>query len=300
MKRFISLLMTVILVCCILGGCGDGPAVSDDGESGSGGAVSLPSNGGLKQNADGFYEIYTEADFVAFREIVEAQMRETKPTNSDNTASACLMADIDLSSVCSEELGSWRPIGFNAATVTLNDGSTKLTSRCWNGVLEGNGHTISGLYVDDPENDAGLFYEIWDAEVRNLVFADCYLRGGFNAGTVAAKLNESVISNVTIESTVTVSGTASGREITGNIGGVVGFAERRDSDDALEFRGCVNKGTVTGHFAVGGIVGRIKDTKFYSMGEKYDVEAEVLIDCENQGAVSEAEWSGELVGQVYS
>lgn len=296
MKRFVSLLLTVILVCGILGGCG-GESPSPSG-NGSGEAAGAPASGGLKQNADGFYEIYTAADFVAFREIVEAQMLANKsdPNGEGNTASACLMADIDLSTVCSETLGSWRPIGFNAVTITMNDGSTKSSSRWWRGTLEGNGHTISGLYVDDSENHAGLFYEIYGAEIRNLVFKDCYLRAGINAGTVAAAIYDSVISNVTIESNVTVSGT----ETSANIGGVVGFAERKYADHALELNGCVNKGTVTGYFAVGGIVGRIKDTTFASMGERYDVETEVLIDCENQGTASEAEWSGGLVGQVYS
>lgn len=299
MKRFLSLLLAALLVCSYLGGCGsDSPAGPSNDTEGAGESLSTPTSGGLKQNTDGFYEIYTAADFVAFRDVVEAQMVENKndPNGMENTASACLMADIDLSTVCGETLGSWRPIGFNAVTVTMNDGSTKSSSRWWRGTLEGNGHTISGLYVDDSENHAGLFYEICDAEIRNLVFEDCYLRAGINAGTVAAAIYDSVISNVTIESTVTVSGT----ETSANIGGIVGFAERKGSDQVLELTGCVNKGTVTGHFAVGGIVGRVKDTRFYIKGREYEVESEVLIDCENQGTVSEAEWSGELVGQVYS
>lgn len=288
MKRFVSLLLTVILVCGAFGGCGGespAPSGNDSGE-----AASAPVSGALKQNADGFYEIYTAADFVAFREIAETQMRETKPTNSDNTASACLMADIDLSTVCSEELGSWRPIGFNAATVTLNDGSTKLTSRCWNGVLEGNGHTISGLYVDDPENDAGLFYEIWHAEIRNVVFADCCLRAGAYAGTAAGKMLNSVISNVTIESSVTVSGT----EEAYHVGGIVGHAERRSSGQKLEISGCVNKGTIFGPGTVGGIVGCIKDVEL----DDGDTETPAIFDCENLGTVSEAQWSGGIVGLV--
>ena len=75
-------------------------------------------------------KISTVEEFVAFRDSVNAGT-----TNID----AKLMADIDLSSVCGEGIGSWTPIeGFA-------------------GTFDGNGHTISNLYVANDTDDAALF-----------------------------------------------------------------------------------------------------------------------------------------------
>ena len=75
-------------------------------------------------------KISTVEEFVAFRDSVNAGA-----TNID----VKLMADIDLSSVCGEGIGSWTPIeGFA-------------------GTFDGNGHTISNLYVANNTDDAALF-----------------------------------------------------------------------------------------------------------------------------------------------
>ena len=75
-------------------------------------------------------KISTVEEFVAFRNSVNAGA-----TNMD----AKLMADIDLSSVCGEGIGSWTPIeGFE-------------------GTFDGNGHTVSNLYVENNTDDAALF-----------------------------------------------------------------------------------------------------------------------------------------------
>ena len=75
-------------------------------------------------------KISTVEEFVAFRDSVNAGT-----TNID----VKLMADIDLSSVCGEGIGSWTPIeGFA-------------------GTFDGNGHTVSNLYVENNTDDAALF-----------------------------------------------------------------------------------------------------------------------------------------------
>jgi len=69
------------------------------------------------------------------------------------------MEDIDLSSVCSAELGSWKPIGADAY---CTDSSDKSYDEYFTGTFEGNGKTISGLYINDPENGGALISCIWE------------------------------------------------------------------------------------------------------------------------------------------
>ena len=70
-----------------------------------------------------------------------------------NTACAQLMNDIDLSTVCGEGKGNWTPIAkYDIYGLT--------SSNKFDGVFDGNGHTISNLYIDvDNQNGSklGLF-----------------------------------------------------------------------------------------------------------------------------------------------
>ena len=78
----------------------------------------------------GAVTISSAAEFVAFRDAVNAG-----ETNKD----AKLVADIDLSTVCGEEIGNWTSI------------------KEYEGTFDGNSHTISNLYVGGNEDNASLF-----------------------------------------------------------------------------------------------------------------------------------------------
>ena len=113
------------------------PAFAGDG------GVSLQSanseRGGLTGSGteDNPYQIATAADLLEFAD---------KVNNKNQTGAwAELTDDIDLSSVCSKEKGNWTPIGTSYANA-------------YTGTFNGNGHTISGLYIDSSDNDyKGLF-----------------------------------------------------------------------------------------------------------------------------------------------
>ncbi len=115
------------------------------------------------------------------------------------------MNDIDLSSVCSEEEGvSWTPIGNSY-------------NNAYTGTFNGDGHTISGLYIDSSDNDyKGLF---------GYLSTD-----GYNTGTVQ---------------NLSVSGSVKGNRY---VGGVVGRNGGRITD-------CAFSGSVSGKISVGGVVG---------------------------------------------
>ena len=96
-----------------------------------------------------------------------------------NTACAQLMNDIDLSTVCGEGKGNWTPIAkYDIYGLT--------SSNKFDGVFDGNGHTISNLYIDvDNQNGSklGLFGCIMpttsstSASVKNLKMANVQIVG---------------------------------------------------------------------------------------------------------------------------
>ena len=131
-----------------------------------GGAVSLQSESGesegLKPAADGVYQISTAAELREFAERVN---------DGETTANAILTADIDLSSVCSEEKGTWTPIG-------------NIESTAYTGTFDGNGKTISGLYISSNADYRGLFgYVGTGGTVQNLSVSGS-VSGGRHVGGV--------------------------------------------------------------------------------------------------------------------
>ena len=142
-----------------------------------GGGVSLQSASGeggeLEQAQDGTYLIYTAENLKEFADIVNG----TDSISADSDADAKLMNNIDLNG--SEE-NPWTPIGNS-----INQ---------YIGTFDGNGHTISGLYIDSNADGQGLFgYVSGSGTVQNLsvsgsvsVSGNRYVGGvvGLNLGTV--------------------------------------------------------------------------------------------------------------------
>ena len=132
------------------------------------GAVSLQSanseRGGLEQAADGTYLIYTAENLKEFAAIVNGTHAEG--INQNTSANAKLMKDIVLNEKIEvddngavtnqKELSEWTPIGTS--------------SRPYTGTFDGNGKTISGLYINNSTADyQGLFgYVSSSGKVQNL------------------------------------------------------------------------------------------------------------------------------------
>ena len=152
------------------------------------------------------YEIKTAAQLENFRDIVNDENGQVK----DSDAHAKLMNNIDLSSVCGESLNggtSWNPIGTSSSR--------------YSGTFDGDGHTISGLYIDSSsDNYQGLFGYLGTS--------------GDNKGTVQ---------NLSVSGTVNSSGDY--------VGGVVGY------NNGGTVTGCIfsGSGSVSGDLHVGGVVG---------------------------------------------
>ena len=199
--------------------------------AGEEGAVSLQSESGesegLKQ-VDGVYQIGSAEQLAKFRD---------KVNKGETDADAVLTADIDLNPdmkidedgtvTNGNKLVQWTPIG------------NSISGDPYEGTFNGNGHTISGLYIKNTSSDTdyqGLFGYV-SGTVQNLsvsgsVSGNRYVGGvvGVNRGSVENCYN---------------TGSVSGNRY---VGGVVG-------DNRGTVKNCYNIGEVSGNRDVGGVVG---------------------------------------------
>lgn len=151
-----------------------------------------------------------------------------------------LTEDIDLSGICypaNEESDtsevSWTPIGL------------ALSSR-FRGVFDGNGKTISGLYINASVANQGLFGYVNGGSTSNLAkITDLTVEGKVNGATAAGGIS-GFASNTIFENCV------NRVDVTGksNVGGIVGQGAANAS-----FSGCINEGEISGTLNAGGIVG---------------------------------------------
>ncbi len=199
------------------------------------------------------YKIYRAIDLKNFRDLVN--------DGGEKSAHAKLMNNINLSSVCGPTLDdgspvSWTPIGSD--------------SRPYSGTFNGDGHTISGLYIDNSTaNNQGLFGCVYGGTVKNLNVSGTVSNVGAVGGIV--NVNSGRVENCTFSGSVKGSGVFVGG-VVGNNGGTV--------------ENCYNTGKVTGssdYSYIGGVVG-------YSSG------GASVTNCYNTGEVSGGEDVGGVVG----
>ena len=134
-------------------------------------------------NEEGYYyEIANAGQLYWFAEYVN---------NVDGSVAAVLVADIAVP----ETAPDWTPIGS--------------LSHIYSGSFNGQGHTISGLYVNQPEWDyVGLFgYVGYNPEVKNLTITDSTFIGNHYVGALAG-YGEVTASNIAVVENVTVRGNA--------------------------------------------------------------------------------------------
>ncbi|MDR2845790.1 MAG: hypothetical protein LBV63_00750, partial [Candidatus Methanoplasma sp.] len=164
-----------------------------------------------------------------------------------------LDADLDLSAW--NDGTGWTPIG-------------KDNSRQFRGTFDGDGHTVTGLYINDPSSTfVGLFgVNAVEGTIKNIGVIDADIVGdqavggvvGYNMGIIATSYNTGDIEGGTwiggvvgynLRGTITASYNTGSIRGDSNIGGVAGE----------DYRGPItasyNTGDVTGRLNVGGVVG---------------------------------------------
>ena len=177
------------------------------------------------------YRISTAAQLENFRDLVNGKDGQAANPN----AHAKLMNDIDLSSVCSAEEGSWTPIGNSIDNL-------------YEGTFNGDGHTISGLYIAGDDDDQGLFGFVGsEGTVQNLtVSGSASVSHGENVGGIVGYNFSGTVTNCAF------SGSVGGIFSGSYVGGIVGYNSSGTVTNCA-FSGSVS-GSVSGDY-VGGVVG---------------------------------------------
>lgn len=181
------------------------------------------------------------------------------------TACAQLMNDIDLSTVCGEGKGNWTPIA-KYGIYTFNG------EHRFDGVFDGNGYTISNLYINDKNgSNLGLFGYVTPTtkktSVKNLKMANVQIVGKTDIAAVCTSGF-----NATFENIEVISGSIAGLSDIYGISGCRGSAKN-----------CINRADVTAsRYNVAGVISTIQD------------EAS---NCSNYGKITTGTgWAGGIAG----
>ena len=205
---------------------------------------SYPVLGGLKvvQNGDGYAnELKQDGDFYLISTADELRLFASMVNGGQPSISAKLTADIELNNTTgwenwnesTEGLNSWTPIGSNEQPFT--------------GTFDGQGHTVSGIYVNSSNNCQGFFGATNGATIINLHTAQGYIRGNGSVGGIVGNAEGGSIEDCTNGCTIASTGSSNG--------GIVGYGR------GVQITGCTNNGPlVAGQYQNGGIAGTVEDS----------------------------------------
>ncbi len=250
-------------------------------------------------DSDEAYEIGNAGQLYWFAGLVNGTL--TDGTAQNLKANAVLTADIIvnkdlLTSINTEEDGNvtngssfkaWRPMGM----------ADENGEGYYKGIFDGNGHSISGLYVnrDEAADDVHIWFKsciglfgYYSGVTRNLSVLDSYMRGEDCIGGILGYNDGGTIQNCYSAATVCgdsyiggICGRSRSNSIiencynagyiygaTRSIGGICG-------DNYSTIESCYNIGIIEGNFMVGGIVG----------GSSGSGNTIWLKDCYNRGNV---------------
>ena len=199
------------------------------------------------------YLIYNASELYWYAALVNGTL--TDGTAKDRTASASLQADITLNTNVLKSNGTLNGDGSNFIEWTpISSGYT--------GSFNGNGHTISGVYVNSDQDYQGFFGSVSldqykTLEIKNLTIKDSYVKGNNNTGGLVGCIQGSKGYNYVIDN-CGFEGTVIGNKYTG---GLLGMMYRITLSDSY------SNGNVIGGSCVGGVAGHgfgISVTNCYS------------------------------------
>ena len=170
-----------------------------------------------------------------------------------------LMANIDVSEFIEDEWSTvgWMPIGTSSAP--------------FKGVLDGNGKSISGFWINRPNTDnVGLFANTDNATIKNLTVNITSIKGNAYVGGLVGNSNSTTISGSSVITTI---------EITGSGNYVGGFIGKSGNGSITDCRvSCKN---ITGSNYVGGISG----------------DGGTISTCHVRGTINGGDYVGGIAGQ---
>ena len=133
-----------------------------------------------------YIPISSAEDLMALSAIINSRYKRDE--YNVNSVTYRLMNDIDMSQVCGENIGSFMTIGHSASYFNAN--------------FDGNGKTISNLYVAQTD-DAALFYRLGTGvTVKDLTVSGDFISAGSAYALFAYASNNLTLSNCTLLGTV--------------------------------------------------------------------------------------------------
>lgn len=237
-KKLLSLLLTAVLIISILPTI---PVFAGTAWDGAEKAEPI--------FKDGAYQINNASELAWFADA----------TKTDGTINAALTDDIDLNGK------EWSPIGQSTSGYVIE---------AFSGTFDGQGHTISGLYINTGSAFYGLFYCVYGGTVKNLNVIGDVTTTGNTAGGIVGKLQGGTIENCSFDGSVT----AKGNYVGGIVANIV-----TNSKAASNIIGCCNKGEINGKYA-GGILG-------------YTTAKATISHCYNTGTINGTTRSAGISGQ---
>ena len=262
MKRYVFVLLTLLMAAAMLAGCGSNASTPTD----------IPSEENAvfqgKGTAAAPYKIATAEDLWNMAELVNGEKFE----KTYKEAHYILTADIDLGGK------AWTPIGDGYLDSVYS----------FTGTFDGNGHTISGLNITANAEEKTRFFGLFgqmEGTIKNLTIAsstiDCSGKGSANTGAVAGCVYfGAAIENCHVAEDVTVTGSYT-------TGGLVGQMKGTMVN-------CTNAASVTGTSEVGvtgGLAGQIS-------GYKENANDGTVENCANFGTVQSAGDAGGVAGSM--
>ncbi|MBP5270664.1 MAG: hypothetical protein ILO42_06880 [Clostridia bacterium] len=224
------------------------------------------------------YTISTKGELAFFAELAK--------TNSFAGKTVRLGADIVWND------GEADAFGFTAAPGTRLTGWNPIgpgTSNPFQGVFDGQGHTISGIYIKSNAQNMGLFGVIKNSTIRDLKLSDCYIElykdGEPNpswAGIVASQSwGDNIMSGIVVTNSYLLGDIAE----SSYLGALVGCAASASGKN--EYKNCSFTGAIRGKDAVGGLIGLVRNKK-----------TAVITNCVCDADITAATDCGGIVGRL--
>ena len=245
MKTTVNIFRTLLLAVLTLtfGACGEDSLLAElglDGQTSTkvdgvgkvwDGSVAERFAGG-SGTAEAPYLIANGAQLARFAAIVNGTL--TDGTQQNTAACGKLTADILLNDISdwenwnesTEGLNSWTPIGNKSQPFT--------------GTLDGDGHSVSGIYINSGTDYQGLVGYLGGGTLQNLGVKASYIKGGNRVGGLCGRNYHGTVTNC--YNAGNVAGNSS-------VGGVCGY------NNSGTVTNCYNTGSVAGNIRVGGLCG---------------------------------------------
>lgn len=202
--------------------------------------------------------------------------------NAKMTDSAKLLADITINedvsgSDATSQKYKWTPIGMDK-------------TKAYTGNFDGNGHTISGLYINSTAANTGLFGYVGAAgEIKNVTISDSVITSTQNYTGAVVGDSKGNITNCHTTATTRVTGA-------NYVGGIVG-----ELDSNMSLAQCSNAGEVQGTGTsgyAGGIAGRVQSNASNALTDSYNTGR--ITGVANVGGIAGHLYNGGGIQNVYN